>query len=62
MKKEQGITLIALSVTIIVLLIIAGISVYSGKDIIKKGKLEELKNKYAISSSKSKRNSRTSKF
>lgn len=43
MKKEQGITLIALSVTIIVLLIIAGISVYSGKDIIKKGKLEELR-------------------
>lgn len=43
MKKEQGITLVALSVTIIVLIIIAGISVYSGKDAIKKGKLEELR-------------------
>ena len=43
MKKEQGITLVALSVTIIVLIIIAGISVYSGKDVIKNGKLEELR-------------------
>lgn len=43
MKKEQGITLVALSVTVIVLIIIAGISVYSGKDEIKKGKLEELR-------------------
>ena len=30
-KKENGITLIALGVTIIVLLIIASIGVYSGK-------------------------------
>ena len=43
MKKEQGITLVSLSVTIIVLIIIAGISVYSGKDVIKNGKLEELR-------------------
>lgn len=36
-NKNRGITLASLVITIIVLLIIAGISVYSGTDIIKKG-------------------------
>ena len=42
-NKDRGITLASLVITIIVLLIIAGISVYSGTDIIKRAKLEELK-------------------
>lgn len=41
--KTEGITLVALSITIIVLLILAGIAVYSGKETIQKAKLEELK-------------------
>ncbi len=42
-NKTNGITLISLVITIIILTILAGISIYSGKDIIKKAKLEELK-------------------
>lgn len=42
-NRAHGVTLVALSITIIVLLILAGITVYSGKNIIKKAKLEELK-------------------
>lgn len=42
-NKTEGITLVALSITIIVLLILAGIAVYSGKETIQKAKLEELK-------------------
>lgn len=41
-KKEQGITLITLVVTIVILMILAGIGIYSGKNTIKKAKLEEL--------------------
>lgn len=42
-NKTKGITLVALSITIIVLLILAGIGVYSAKGTIQKAKLEELK-------------------
>ncbi len=42
-NKTEGVTLLALTITIAILLIIAGITVYSGKDTIKKAKLEELK-------------------
>lgn len=42
-NRTEGVTLVALSITIIVLLILAGIGVYSGKEIIQKAKLEELK-------------------
>ena len=42
-KSQKGVTLIALVVTIIVLLIIAGISIYSGTDSLNKANLEELK-------------------
>lgn len=42
-NKTEGVTLIALTITIIVLSILAGITIYSGKDTIKKAKLEELK-------------------
>lgn len=42
-NKTNGITLISLVITIIILTILAGISIYSGKETIKKAKLEELK-------------------
>ena len=45
MKKnnQNGITLIVLTITIIVLVILAGITIYTGKDSIQKAKLEGLK-------------------
>lgn len=44
MKEEnKGITLIALVITITVLLILAGISIYKGKETIQRAELEELK-------------------
>lgn len=42
-NRAEGVTLLALTITIAILLIIAGITVYSGTDTIKKAKLEELK-------------------
>lgn len=43
LKKNQGVTLLALIITIVVLLIIAGISVYVGSDTVKMAQLEELR-------------------
>lgn len=43
MKKNKGITLISLMITVIVLVIIAGIAIYSGKNVIKEAKLEEIR-------------------
>lgn len=42
-KREKGVTLIALAITIVVLLIIAGISIKGGTSAIKMAQLEELK-------------------
>ena len=42
-NNQKGITLIALTITIILLFILSGIAVYTGKDTIKRAKLEELK-------------------
>ncbi len=42
-NKTQGVTLIMLAITVVVLLILAGVTIYSGKDMLKKAKLEELK-------------------
>lgn len=42
-KNEKGVTLVALAITITILIIIVGISVSSGKEIIKKAQLEELR-------------------
>ena len=55
MKKstnERGVTLLALVITIIVLSIIAGISVYAGKNTIKRAKLEELRTNMLLIESK----------
>ena len=40
MKKNKGVTLISLMVVVIILIIIAGITVYTGKDVLKKAQLE----------------------
>ena len=49
MKNNKGITLIALSITIIILLIIASITIFYGKESIEKANLESLKtNMYLI--------------
>ena len=42
-NRTEGMALLALAITIIILLIIAAITIYSGKDIIKEAKIEELK-------------------
>lgn len=42
-KNEKGITVVALMITIILLLILAGITIYTGKDSIQKANLEGLK-------------------
>ncbi|MCI8443598.1 MAG: hypothetical protein HFJ37_00175 [Clostridia bacterium] len=52
--QTKGITLISLIIAIIVLLIIAGISIYSGKDIIKRAKLEELRTNLLLIQAKAK--------
>lgn len=54
MHKNKGVTLITLVITIVVLVIIAGISLYSGKDIIKKAQLEELKTNMLLIEAKAK--------
>lgn len=42
MRKQKGITLIALTITIIVMIIIASITTYIGMDLIKQAKLQDL--------------------
>lgn len=54
MNRNKGVTLISLVITIIVLFIIVGISVYSGKDIIKQAQLEELKTNMLLIEAKAK--------
>ena len=43
MKKNKGITMVALVITIVLLLILAGISIGTGGNIIKRTELENLK-------------------
>lgn len=53
-KKNKGITLIALTITIIILLILASITIYSGKESIKKAQLESLKTNMLLIKAKAK--------
>ncbi len=53
-KKEKGVTLMALTITIIVLLILAGITIYSGSDSIKRANLEGLKTNMLLIQTKAK--------
>lgn len=43
LKENKGITLVALTVTIIIMLILAGVTLYSGKGIIVEAKIEEVR-------------------
>lgn len=54
LKNNKGITLIALSITIIVLLILASITIYSGTESIKKAQLENLKTNMLLIKAKAK--------
>ena len=48
MRKEKGITLIALTITIIILIILASITTYSGISTIKSSKLNRFKQELEI--------------
>lgn len=54
LKQDKGITLIALMVTIIILLIIAGIAIYNGKETIKRANLEALRTNMLLIEAKAK--------
>ena len=53
-KNNKGITLIALTITIIILLILASKTIYSGKESIKKAQLESLKTNMLLIKAKAK--------
>ena len=53
-RKERGVTLVALVITVVVLLIIASIAVYSGSETVRKAKLEELRTNMLLIEAKAK--------
>ena len=53
-RKENAITLISLAITVIVILIISSVATYSGKEIIRTGKLEELRTNMLLIQAKAK--------
>lgn len=53
-NENKGVTLIALTITIIVLLIIAGIAVFNGKETIQKANLEALRTNMLLIEAKAK--------
>lgn len=53
-EETQGITIVALMITVIIMLIIAGITIYSGKETIKMAKLEEVKTNMLLIEAKAK--------
>lgn len=54
MKKQRGITLITLTITIIVMMIIAGVTVYFGLDLIREVKLQDLRTNMLLMQAKGK--------
>ena len=54
MKKQRGITLIALTITIVVMMIIAGITVNFGLDLIREVKLQDLRTNMLLMQAKGK--------
>lgn len=54
MKKSKGVTLISLMIVVIILIIIAGITVYTGKNVLKKAQLEELRTNMLMVQAKAK--------
>lgn len=43
LKRQSGITIVALIITVIIMIMLAGVSVYYASDAIQKGKLEDIK-------------------
>ena len=62
LRKTNGVTLVALSITIIILLIIAGIAVYSGTEVIRNAKLESLRTNMLLIQAKSREYVETATF
>ena len=62
MKKNRGITMVALVITIVVLVIIAGISIGAGNNAIKNSKLENLKTNMLLIEVKAKEQIENAKF
>lgn len=54
MEQDKGITLVTLVITVIVLVIIAGITVYSGLDVIKRANLESMRTNMLLIQAKAK--------
>lgn len=54
LKQNKGVTLIALTVTIVILLIIAGIVIYNGKETIRRANLEALRTNMLLIEAKAK--------
>lgn len=54
LKQNKGVTLIALMITIIILLIIAGIAVYNGKETIQRANLEAMRTNMLLVEAKAK--------
>ncbi len=54
MKKQRGITLIALTITIVVMMIIAGITINIGLDLIREVKLQDLRTNMLLMQAKGK--------
>lgn len=54
MKKSNGVTLISLIITIIVLIIIAGIAIRTGKEVVRRAQLEELRTNMLLIQAKAK--------
>ena len=62
MKKNKGITMLALVITIVVLLIILGISVGQGSNVIKRSQLENLKTNMLLIEIKAKEKAENANF
>ena len=62
MKKQKGITLIALTITIIVMIIIASITIYAGIDLIQQAKLQDLVTNMLLIQAKAKESLEEVKF
>lgn len=54
MKNEKGITLVILTITIIVMMILAGIAVHYSRDLIRNAKLQDLKTNMLLIQAKAK--------
>ena len=62
MKKNNGITMVALIITVVILIIIAGISIGAGNNAIKNSKLENLKTNMLLIEVKAKEQLENAKF